>query len=104
MEKIRQALRQIDEWVGKIPLDFTLHFIISALLSGAGTLVAGIVCGDLMQSTLAGLMAALVIGVGKEIFIDAMLKGTYADVVDLCADLTGAAAGAALVVAGAIIF
>ncbi len=104
MERIRQVLQQIDNLVSRIPLDFTLHFIISALIAGGATCVAGIICGDLLQSTLVGLITALVIGVAKEIFIDAMLKGTYADIADLCADISGAIAGAALVVAGAMTF
>lgn len=55
MERIRQALQQIDNLVSRIPLDFTLHFIISALIAGGATCVAGIICGYLHQGFVLGL-------------------------------------------------
>lgn len=102
--RIKSILEKIDAVISRIPLDFTLHVIVSAVMSWFVMIICGM-CGlDLLQSSLLGLIVSLTVGVFKETVIDAMLKETRADIIDLCADVTGAAMGVVITLSGALTF
>ena len=104
MEKIRKIFQRIDAAVGRIPLDFTLHFIASAAVAAVVVISAGAMGCNLLQSALLALLVALVVGVAKEVAIDTWIKGTHTDEKDLAADLCGAVSAVAAMSVAAIVF
>ena len=103
MGKIRKVLQRIDAAVGRLPLDFTLHFIVSAAVATVVMIAAGVTGCNLLQSALLALLVTLVVGVAKEV-VDAWIKGTYADEKDLTADICGAVSAVAAMSVAAIVF
>lgn len=103
MGKMRKVLQRIDAAVGKIPLDFTLHYILSAAVAAVVMVAVGAAGCNLLQSALLALLVTLVVGVAKEV-VDAWIKGTYADEKDLAADLCGAVSAVAAMCGAAIVF
>lgn len=104
MGKMRKVLQRIDAAVGRLPLDFTLHFIVSAAVATVVMIAAGVTGCNLLQSVLLALLVTLVVGVAKEVVIDARIKGTYADIRDLTADICGAVSAVAAMSVAAIVF
>ena len=102
MEKIRRFLQKADSLIGRIPLDFTLHFIVSAAIVWFSSVLFAM-CGCSMVQTIAGsLLAAMFFGIVKETVIDIVLKGGIADDRDIAADACGAVFGALLIMTGAL--
>lgn len=101
---MRRLLQKIDEWAGKIPLDCTLHVIVSAILVWVGMSVAGLSGCDITQGALIGISFALALGVIKETVIDTLIKGSAADVRDLAADVVGICIGVILMLSAALIY
>lgn len=101
---MRKLLQKIDEWVGRIPLDCTLHIIVSIILAWAGMSVAGVAGYDITQGTLVGIAFALAVGIIKETVIDTLIKGSAADVRDLMADVVGICIGVILMLSAVLIY
>ena len=104
MGKMRKLLQRIDAAVGKIPLDFTLHFIVSAAVAAIVMVAAGAIGCNLLQSALLALLVTLLVGLAKEVVIDTWIKGTHTDEKDLAADLCGAVSAVAAMSVAAIVF
>lgn len=101
---ISNLLKKVDELAGRIPLDFTLHCILSAAISAVVMIAAGSMGCTLLQSALLALLVTLVVGVAKEVVIDTWIKGTHTDEKDLAADLCGAVSAVAAMSVAAIVF
>lgn len=101
---MRKLLQKIDEWVGRIPLDCTLHIIVSIILVWAGMSVAGVAGCNITQGTLVGIAFALAVGIIKETVIDTLIKGSAADVRDLMADVVGICIGVILMLSAVLIY
>lgn len=104
MGKMRKFLQRIDAAVGRLPLDFTLHFIVSAAVATVVMIAAGVTGCNLLQSVLLALLVTLVVGVAKEVVIDTWIKGAHTDEKDLAADLCGAVSAVAAMSVAAIVF
>nr|DAH13320.1 MAG TPA: putative periplasmic lipoprotein [Caudoviricetes sp.] len=104
MGKMRKFLQRIDAAVGRLPLDFTLHFIVSAAVATVVMIAAGVTGCNLLQSALLALLVTLVVGVAKEVVIDTWIKGAHTDEKDLAADLCGAVSAVAAMSVAAIVF
>lgn len=102
--KIKDLLKKVDELAGRIPLDFTLHFIVSAAVAAVVMIAAGAMGCNLLQSALLALLVTLLVGLGKEVVIDTWIKGTHTDEKDLAADLCGAVSAVAAMCGAAIVF
>lgn len=102
MEKIRSFLQRADSLIGRIPPDFTLHFIVSAAIVWVSAMLFAL-CGCSMVQAIAGsLLTAMFFGIVKETVIDIVLKGGVADDRDIAADACGAVSGALLIMTGAL--
>ena len=102
MEKIKRFLQKADSLIGSIPLDLTLHFIVSASIVWAASVLLAL-CGlGIVQTVIGSLLAAMFFGVVKETVIDIVLKGGVADDKDIAADACGAVFGALLIITGAL--
>ena len=82
MNKLKNLLQRIDEAVGTIPLDYTLHVICSGTIAGV----------------------IMMIGIFKEVIIDTLIKGKQVDEQDISADVVGAALAVFLIVCNVLIF
>lgn len=103
MNKLKNLLQRIDEAVGTIPLDYTLHFICSGIIAGVIMIITG-ACGcTLLQSLLLSLLVTMMIGIFKEV-IDTLIKGKQVDEQDISADVVGAALAVFLIVCNVLIF
>lgn len=104
MNKLKNLFQRIDEVVGTIPLDYTLHFICSGTIAGVIMMITG-ACGcTLFQSLLLSLLITMMIGIFKEVIIDTLIKGKQVDDQDISADVVGAALAVFLIVCNVLIF
>lgn len=104
MNKLKNLLQRIDEALGTIPLDYTLHVICSGIIAGVVMMIAG-ACGcTLLQSLLLSLLVAMLVGIFKEVVIDALIKGTQVDEQDISADVVGACLAVFIIVCNVLIF
>lgn len=102
MGKIRRFLQRADSLIGRIPLDFTLHFIVSAAIVWVFTVLFAL-CGCSMMQAIAGsMLTAMFFGIVKETVINIVIKGGVADDRDIAADACGAVSGALLIMTGAL--
>lgn len=102
MEKIRRFLQKADGLIGRIPLDFTLHFIVSAAIVWLSAVLFALCGCSVVQAITGSLLAAMFFGIVKETVIDIVLKGGVADDRDIAADVCGAVSGALLIITGAL--
>ena len=104
MNKLKNLLQRIDEVVGTIPLDYTLHVICSGFIAGVIMMITG-ACGcTLLQSLLLSLLVTIMIGIFKEVIIDTLIKGKEVDDQDISADVVGADLAVFLIVCNILIF
>jgi uncharacterized protein YfiM (DUF2279 family) len=96
MKALRWLLEKIDSLAGKIPLDFTLHFIVSAGMAWVFMVALGLVGCSCYASLTGGFVLSLSVGVSKECIVDAKIKGTQADMLDLAADVFGSFVGVSM--------
>ena len=104
MNKLKNLFQRIDEVVGTIPLDYTLHFICSGIIAGVIMMIAGSCGCTLLQSLLLSLLVTMMIGIFKEVIIDTLIKGKQVDDQDISADVVGAALAVFLIVCNVLIF
>ncbi len=104
VKTLRWLLSKIDLLVGKIPLDFTLHFIVSAGIAWLFMLLLALNGLGLLPASVAATTLAIAVGVAKEYVVDKEIKQTEADVLDLAADVTGSVFGVLMCASGALMF